>query len=219
MLRRHLALSADGERLLGGLQDRQVLSARGLHRLLRVARTAADLDGSAAHVRATRLDRARAACGGRCGAAASDMSACRACLRRAWLLGALNGRLEYAGRDPERLVGAAGARRTSELMRAVGGVRGRAAAEALRRARFPSVCRRRQASSVICRHDPSFPAALREGRGRAAAAARRGGPRAPARSCWMSRRSRSWVRARRATTGWRSRTASRGAWRRAGSPW
>jgi magnesium chelatase family protein len=46
MLRRHLALSADGERLLRDLQDRQVLSVRGLHRLLRVARTAADLDGS-----------------------------------------------------------------------------------------------------------------------------------------------------------------------------
>jgi magnesium chelatase family protein len=46
MLRRHLALSDDGERLLCGLQDRQLLSARGLHRLLRVARTAADLDGS-----------------------------------------------------------------------------------------------------------------------------------------------------------------------------
>jgi magnesium chelatase family protein len=46
MLRRHLALSEDAERLLRGVQDRQELSARGLHRLLRVARTAADLDGS-----------------------------------------------------------------------------------------------------------------------------------------------------------------------------
>ncbi len=46
LLRRHLDLSDRGERLLGGLQDRQALSVRGLHRLLRVARTAADLDGS-----------------------------------------------------------------------------------------------------------------------------------------------------------------------------
>ncbi len=46
MLRRHLALSESAERLLRGVQDRQALSARGLHRLLRVARTAADLDGS-----------------------------------------------------------------------------------------------------------------------------------------------------------------------------
>jgi DNA processing protein len=30
--------------------------------------------------------------------------ACPACVRRSWLLGALNGRLEYRGRDPERLV-------------------------------------------------------------------------------------------------------------------
>jgi magnesium chelatase family protein len=47
LLKRHLALSSDGERLLSQLQDHQALSARGLHRLLRVARTAADLDGSA----------------------------------------------------------------------------------------------------------------------------------------------------------------------------
>jgi magnesium chelatase family protein len=46
LLRRHLALSDGAERLLRGVQDRQELSARGLHRLLRVARTAADLDGS-----------------------------------------------------------------------------------------------------------------------------------------------------------------------------
>jgi len=46
MLRRHLALTENAERLLRGVQDRQELSARGLHRLLRVARTAADLDGS-----------------------------------------------------------------------------------------------------------------------------------------------------------------------------
>ncbi len=46
MLRRHLALSDGAERLLCGVQDQRDLSARGLHRLLRVARTAADLEGS-----------------------------------------------------------------------------------------------------------------------------------------------------------------------------
>jgi magnesium chelatase family protein len=46
MLSRHLALSEGAERLLRVVQDQQELSARGLHRLLRVARTAADLDGS-----------------------------------------------------------------------------------------------------------------------------------------------------------------------------
>lgn len=46
LLRRHLALSPDGERLLHAVQDRRLLSARGLHRLLRVARTAADIEDS-----------------------------------------------------------------------------------------------------------------------------------------------------------------------------
>jgi magnesium chelatase family protein len=47
MLSRHLALSRDGERLVGEIQERRLLSMRGLHRLLRVARTAADLESSA----------------------------------------------------------------------------------------------------------------------------------------------------------------------------
>lgn len=46
LLRRHVALTADGERLLAQAQDRDLLSARGVHRVLRVARTAADLEGS-----------------------------------------------------------------------------------------------------------------------------------------------------------------------------
>jgi magnesium chelatase family protein len=46
MLCRHLALSDGGERMLQGIQDQPTLSARGLHRLLRVARTAADLEDS-----------------------------------------------------------------------------------------------------------------------------------------------------------------------------
>jgi magnesium chelatase family protein len=46
MLRRHLALDRGAERLLCNVQDRGTLSARGLQRLLRVARTAADLDNS-----------------------------------------------------------------------------------------------------------------------------------------------------------------------------
>ncbi len=47
LLRTHLALSAVGERLLREIQEQGSLSARGLHRMLRVARTAADLEGSA----------------------------------------------------------------------------------------------------------------------------------------------------------------------------
>ena len=47
MLRRHMALSEGAERLLRGAQERGTMSARGIARVLRVARTAADLDGSA----------------------------------------------------------------------------------------------------------------------------------------------------------------------------
>jgi magnesium chelatase family protein len=47
MLRRHVALSEGAERLLHGAQERGTMSARGIARVLRVARTAADLDGSA----------------------------------------------------------------------------------------------------------------------------------------------------------------------------
>ena len=46
MLRRHIALSEGGERLLRGARERGTISARGLARVLRVARTAADLEGS-----------------------------------------------------------------------------------------------------------------------------------------------------------------------------
>jgi magnesium chelatase family protein len=47
MLRRHVALSEGAERLLRGAQERGTMSARGIARVLRVARTAADLDASA----------------------------------------------------------------------------------------------------------------------------------------------------------------------------
>jgi magnesium chelatase family protein len=46
-LHRHLTLSEGGERMLQGIQEQRTVSARGVHRLLRVARTAADLEGSA----------------------------------------------------------------------------------------------------------------------------------------------------------------------------
>jgi magnesium chelatase family protein len=47
MLRRHVALSEGAERLLRSVQEQGTMSARGIARVLRVARTAADLDGSA----------------------------------------------------------------------------------------------------------------------------------------------------------------------------
>jgi magnesium chelatase family protein len=45
LLRRHARLGERGETLLRGARERGMLSARGQHRVLRVARTIADLDG------------------------------------------------------------------------------------------------------------------------------------------------------------------------------
>jgi magnesium chelatase family protein len=45
MLRRHIKLDERGERMMARARERGLLSARGQHRALRVARTLADLDG------------------------------------------------------------------------------------------------------------------------------------------------------------------------------
>ena len=45
-VKRHCGLDADAEALMGAAMRSRSLSARGYHRILRVARTAADLDGS-----------------------------------------------------------------------------------------------------------------------------------------------------------------------------
>ena len=49
-LARHVALDASGEQMLTEASRTGMLSARGIHRVLRVARTIADLDDST-HVR------------------------------------------------------------------------------------------------------------------------------------------------------------------------
>lgn len=86
------------------------------------------------------------------------MSACVQCHSRGWLLGALNGRLEYVGRSPQRLA-ALMELSDEQLIEAVGG----GEREQLRRDY------RRLASEQtplpggvqrICRHDPGFPKAL-----------------------------------------------------------
>jgi magnesium chelatase family protein len=46
MLQRHARLEQQAEELLKQSQERGLLSARGQHRVLRVARTIADLNGS-----------------------------------------------------------------------------------------------------------------------------------------------------------------------------
>jgi DNA processing protein len=91
------------------------------------------------------------------------VSACHSCLRRAWLLGALNGRLEYAGRDPERLVELLELR-DEELVRAVGGGE---VERLLERYAELDPAGAAPAADVerVCHHDPDFPAALRRERG------------------------------------------------------
>jgi magnesium chelatase family protein len=46
MLHKHVRLDGQGRELMRRAQERGVLSARGQHRVLRVARTVADLNGS-----------------------------------------------------------------------------------------------------------------------------------------------------------------------------
>jgi DNA processing protein len=86
------------------------------------------------------------------------MSACRQCLRRGWLLGVLNGRLEYRGRDPDDLVSLLELS-DKELLQALGGpelerLRGQYAQ--FDPAKPPLVA----GVQRICRHDPAYPAAL-----------------------------------------------------------
>jgi magnesium chelatase family protein len=57
LVRRHVKLDAAGERHLRTAYDRGYVTARGYQRILRVARTAADLEGSQ-QVRADHLLRA-----------------------------------------------------------------------------------------------------------------------------------------------------------------
>ncbi len=45
LLREHLGLDATAEELIGRVRERAMLSMRGEHRVLRVARTIADLEG------------------------------------------------------------------------------------------------------------------------------------------------------------------------------
>jgi DNA processing protein len=91
------------------------------------------------------------------------VSECEACRRRGWLLGALNGRLEYAGRGPTRLV-ALLALPDEQLIAAVGGgesdgLRDDYARLSAQRVELPPGIQR------TCRHDPGFPQALVQGRG------------------------------------------------------
>jgi DNA processing protein len=92
-----------------------------------------------------------------------DVSACPQCLRRSWLLDALNGRMEYRGRDPERLVSLLELA-DEHLIEAVGG-----SELASLRARYAELDPARMPATAgvkrICRHDPRYPPALAEAAG------------------------------------------------------
>jgi DNA processing protein len=90
------------------------------------------------------------------------MSACPECMRRGALLGILNERLEYVGRDPERLT-ALLELSDEQLLAALGGAQ---CAEL--RAHFETVDVAQpppEGVERICRHDPRYPAALTRGPG------------------------------------------------------
>jgi hypothetical protein len=109
----------------------------------------------------------RGAAGTVCSPAGSEgVSACLPCLRRAWLLGALNGRLEYRGRDHARLI-AMLELSDEELIHALGAEERE---RLLARYTEPEDLRMPLAEGVqrICRHDPATRARWRAG------AARRG---------------------------------------------
>lgn len=86
------------------------------------------------------------------------MSTCTDCLRRAWVLGALNGRLEYRGRAPERLA-ALLELGDEELLRAVCEEEAERLLEEYARL-DPSAGACVEGVERICRHDPRFPVAL-----------------------------------------------------------
>jgi DNA processing protein len=121
--------------------------------------------------------------------------ACSACVRRSWLLGALNGRLEYRGRDPERLVSLLELT-DEQLISAIGGderatlleryaqpatsTSGEAETATPRATEIPTLhasetstlsATQTLASGVkvgverVCRHDPRYPRALKQGAG------------------------------------------------------
>ena len=105
-----------GQDMLRAAGDGGLLSARGEHRLLRVARTIADLNGQRASAR-RRTSAPRLRCARTLASPAVARheleptstnqpagGACARCRRRSWLLGELSGPLDYCARDRTRLI-------------------------------------------------------------------------------------------------------------------
>ena len=184
MLARHARLDERaGRRCCARPAERGLLSARGEHRVLRVARTIADLEAQRARAHVPPRRRARAAPGRRpCGQprgmsgqderARASTALPRTARGAAGCCRELGGPLEYCARDRARLLDAAGARRP----RAAEGARGQThggAARALRglpRERAGGRARR----GAICRHRAGYPQALGAACGAAYARGARG---------------------------------------------
>ena len=162
MVRELVGATPSALRLLYELHDRDGLSARGHHRVLRVARTAADLEGSDVvgpeHVAAALAHRTDAA--PHPAAGVERHGACDACLRPHDLIAAVAGSIDVAWREKRGRTARVLALPDERPARARP-VRGRLATSASTRPR----ARRRIAEAgltAVCRCDRAYPERLRE---------------------------------------------------------
>ena len=192
-------------------REQGLLSARGEHRVLRVARTIADLDGServrardvgaalalraargpsAERPRLTRArDTRRDGGGGVRGVPAAELAARRSWARRWTTARRDRGRLlELLALDDDELIEALAGRRRDELRARLRALRARDAAATARRA------------AELCRHDAGYPHALR-GRAAPHMLSVGGGAERFARAGGARRRWRSSAAGAQATTG------------------
>ena len=188
-------------------------SARGRDRVLRVARTVADLEGAGARGRgplcASRSPTG-AGRGARPGGRMSTIDACDDCARRSWLVARLSGHLELrrAEREAIREVLALPDARLHRRARRASRRRDRRRARRRdpERAAGGLVGRRRRTPSAV--HRPGYPASLLV-LPDAPAVLHLHGTRSGSRTCWPAPAWRSSVRARPRPTGSRLRPAAR----------
>ena len=207
---RSASITPSALRLLAELYDRHTLSARGHTRILRVARTVADLDGSDVvgpeHVNiaaSLRLDDARHSRRRHDRGEAPAMTACDDCLRRTDLIAAIAGRLQVEFKQRDR------ARRACSRCPTTTCSSSAPARSARRYRRFDAPAARARAARgrgsdglPLPRRVPGAAARPRRPAGGAAR------PRRPGRAGRRGRRWRSSAPGARRRTGWRSRARS-----------
>ena len=172
LLRRHVRLPDDVERPLLDSYRRGDLSARGRDRTLRLARTIADLAASdevrREHVVAALglppgAERRRGGGGVSAGANAGAARACGPCLARTWLIARLAGAIEIARHQRRRLREIL-ALSEEKLVAGLGGARAGAIADEFERLDIDALREAvaRSGLEAACRHDPAYPARLRD---------------------------------------------------------